>query len=84
MEAEGGGKVSEGGLVLLIIPVKQFYLSNCSWFLSNTSIGGLAQVRATDWSAAKFVWAVLFVAGASFTVYSVYIVFEVSKLLFFQ
>ena len=41
-----------------------------SWFLSFTSIGGLAQSRATDRPASRVAWAVVFVAGFTMTLWN--------------
>ncbi len=44
--------------------------SSVSWFLGFTSIGGLAQTQATDTSASRAVWTVIFVLGAVLTVWN--------------
>ena len=46
------------------------------WFFNFTSIGGLSQINATDWTISKIIWAILFCIGAALTAVSLHMVIK--------
>ncbi len=56
--------------------VKRKRKSVVRWFLSFTSIGGLAQVNNTDQRLSKSIWSLVFVIGAIATLWNFFGVWE--------
>ena len=46
------------------------------WFMAFTSIGGLSQVHATNLTASKAIWVVLFLMGFGMTMFGMFQVFS--------